>query len=761
MLIDITNFNFECGDKGGSVLIDFNFAYDCNNNGGAEIPYDIDIEFSGANERGNSFNINGTEIRTTDAYYKGRLKDLGFDKIESFSFSSSYLTKINAFPSVANVKKLIIAFNNCTQLTEIPDLDYPNGVDCSLMFDNTSISSLAKISPSSAQGMYSSCKNLTEANVYNYLNNASDISVFVAGCENLTEFSFGNGRDITPTNLFNFFYGDKKLTTIYNIDYVKLDNVTNISGMFQGCSNLTDIKYINFGSKPTSLLTNASNLFNGTGLDLTTITKVNYPNLYQFFINCTNLTNVSGLLANSQFGKDGWANYTDNEELCIFNNAQIENCSRLFQNTPIRYVDLGYSDLSTVTNCSEMFSGCYNLERVAFNAINLREDINYSGMFQGCSNLNEIMFWNTPSCTSVSILKSAIEEAGLTSQVRFNFQTSEPNCGGSDSGYSVLSFIINDYSGSNYTINDNSQSFSSSGENELYSASTEDMKSMVGGNITSLVFGGGIKQFVSIPSINTLNKLEIYNIDVDFIDLSKTNLNNLTELYVYNCSNLKHIDLSNWTSFNLYIYDNGYFDYCSSLKSVKMLNCSEEAKQFVRDRLSKNGINAVVITEENNTYLSLDYTSTPIYYYIDGNSYTTESNVTDLSSKINDGCSVYDMFRYNGYLKTVYTMPSLSGTTSHYGMFKYCNSLLYQDLSTFDFDFNSGNQDIQSLFNGSSSLVWVNFSGWDLTNASNAESMFTSCEKLKYVFAYGCNESTISKLQQAIDNSGYSINLVH
>ena len=759
MLIDITNFNFECGDKGGSVLIDFNFACDCNNNGGTEIPYDIDVEFSRANELGNSFYINGTKIETTDAYYKGRLKDLGFDKIESVRFSTSYLTKINAFPSIANVKTLSIAYQNCTQLTEIPDLDYPNGVDCTMMFYNTLISSLAKISPSSAQGMYSSCQNLTEVNVYHYLNNASDISIFIAGCENLTEFSFG-ASDITPTNLFNFFYGDSKLRYIHNISYVKLDNATDISGMFQGCSSLTDIKYINFGSKPTSLLTNASNLFNGTGLDLTTLTQVSYPNLDNFFNNCTNLTNVSGLFANSQLGKNGWANYTDNEKLGIFNNAPIENCSRLFQNTPIRYVDLGYSDLSTVTNCSEMFSGCYNLERVAFNAINLREDINYSGMFQGCSNLNEIMFWNTPSCTSVSILKAAIEEAGLTSQVRFNFQTSEPICCGSNSGYSVLSFIINDYSSNNYTINGSSQSFSSSDSNVLYSASTEDMKSMVGGDITRLEFEGGIKQFVAIPSINTLNELRLYNLDVDLLDLSKTNLNNLTSFDLYNCSNLKHIDFSNWTSFNVNSY-NYFLTNCSNLKSVKMLNCSEEAKQFVRNKLSENGINAVVITEDNNTYLSLDYTRTPIKYYIGGNSYTTESNVTDLSSKMHDGYSVYDMFRGNWYLKTVYTMPSLSGTSGHWNMFNGCSGLLYQDLSTFDFDFNNGDQDINTFFSGNSSLVWVNFSGWDLTSAYNNESIFSNCSKLKYVFAYGCNDETISKLQQAIDNSGYSINLVY
>ena len=390
--------------------------------------YDIDIEFSGAHERGNVFNINGTEIRTKDAYYKGRLKDLGIDKIESFSFSTSYLTKINAFPSIANVTSLRFAFDHCTQLTEIPDLDYPNGVDCGLMFGYTSISKLANIRPSSASGMYSACPNLTEVSASNILDDASDISIFVAGCENLTEFYFGASRDITPTNLFNFFYLDSKLSMIYNISHLKLDKVTNISGMFQGCSSLNSLSTINFGSKPTSLLTNASNMFNGCGLDLTNVSFTSFPRLYQFFNNCTNLTNVSGLFANSQLGGSN-STYSDNNGLCIFNNSPIENCSRLFQNTSIRNVDLSTSDLSTVTDCSEMFSGCSNLERVTFDALNLREDINYSGMFQGCSKLNEIQFKNTPSCTSYNIIKSVIEEAGLTSQVTFNFVNGEPDCG--------------------------------------------------------------------------------------------------------------------------------------------------------------------------------------------------------------------------------------------------------------------------------------------------------------------------------------------
>lgn len=707
--------------------------------------YNLELNLTDFGYGYGTFNLNDTTYSPTTTPYKMNFTD----ELTSFRLANSNVTEIISFPNTSKVKSLnsVFSYSQITNL-DIKDWDLSSVEDVNFAFSYLQKCKSIKFNTdilkgkTSAQGLFGGCYVLETVN--------------------------GNGDILCGestsgiTNASYMFYGCKKITSVN----LNANNVTNASHMFDGCSSLTKIYGGIFND-----VTDASYMFSRcSSFDMNYFSTNNV--FWQNLIS-SNCTNMSGMFNGCNFGNSmtnfpsSWkVNYvTDMSYLFANSNLgdfsrpsnwdwwRCSNFSHMFEGNPMNNISLYGADWANATDFSYMFKDCRNLNTVDFgDAYNLTGVTNVEGMFEGCTNLQEVF---CSDCDTYNIIKLGLESSGLDSSI-----IQGCDCVGSV-GYSDLSFIINDYSSNNYIINGSSQSFSSSDENSLYSASTEDMKSMVAGNeITSLEFLGGIKQFVAIPSINTLNELKLYNLDVDLLDLSKTNLNNLTSFDLYNCSNLKHIDFSNWTSFNVNSY-NYFLTNCSNLKSVKMLNCCEEAKQFVRDRLSENEINAVVITEDNNTYLSLDYTSTPIYYYIDGNSYTTESKVTDLSSNMYDGCSVYDMLRYNGYIKTVYTMPSLSGTTSHYGMFKYCIGLLYQDLSTFDFDFNSGNQDIQNFFNGSSSLVWVNFSGWDLTNASNVESMFTSCEKLKYVFAYGCNEETISKLQQGIDNSGYSINLVY
>lgn len=723
-----------------------NLVYQHSSTGGTET-YNLELNLTDFGYGYGEFKLNNTTYSPTTTPYK-----LNFtDELTSFSLMNSNVNKIVSFPNTSKVKSLNSAFAYAPiTYLNIKDWDLSGVEDINFAFSYLQKCTHIEFNKdilkekTSAQGLFGGCSALEIVNT-NVLNNGVVLGQSTSGI----------------TNANYMFYGCKKIPSVT----LYANHIKNASHMFDGCTSLTKI---NGGL--WAYVTDASYMFSEcSSLDMN---YFNTNNVFWKNLISSNCTNMSGMFYGCNFGNsdinfpNSWlVNYVTDMSYLFANSSlgdfskpnnwdwwRCSNFSHMFEGNPMNNISLYGADWANATDFSYMFKNCWNLNSVDFgDAYNLTGVTNVEGMFEGCTSLQVVY---CSDCDTYNIIKKGLESSGFDGSI-----IQGCDCGGSG-GYSVLSFIINDYSSNNYRINGSSQSFSSSGENELYSASTEDMKSMVGGDITRLEFLGGIKQFVSIPSINTLNELILYSLDIDLLDLSKTNLNNLTSFDLYNCSYLKHIDFSNWSSFNVNSY-NYFLTNCSYLKSVKMLNCCEEAKQFVKDRLSDNGINAVVITEENNTYLSLDYTRTPIWYYIDGNGYKTESKVTDLSSNMYNGCSVYDMFRYNGYIKTVYTMPSLSGTTSHYGMFKYCNGLLYQDLSTFDFDFNSGNQDIQNLFNGSSSLVWVNFSGWDLTNASNVESMFTSCEKLKYVFAYGCNEETISKLQQAIDNSGYSINLVY
>lgn len=741
MLIDITNFNFECGDKGGSVLIDFNFACDCNNNGGTET-YNLELNLKDFGHGYGSFKLNDTKYSPTKTPYK-----LNFtDELTSFSLSNSNVTEIISFPNTSKVKSLnsVFSYSPITNL-DLRDWDLSSVEDVNFAFSNLQKCKSIKFNTdilkgkTSAQGLFGGCDVLETVNGDDVALGAStsaitNASYMFANCYKIQSVTFDPSR---ITNAKFMFDGCTSLTKISG---GKWNSVKDASYMFDRCSSL-DMNYFNTNnvfwqdlikSNCTSMEAMFSNCdFNGK--------NVNFPPSWDV----SSVINMQHLFESSNLG-----------DFTMPNNWLWSSCIsfyKAFANNPMQTINLQYGHWDNAKNFSYMFDGCSNLTSVDFSyGYNLTGVTNVEGMFNGCNNLQVVY---VSDCDAYDIIKRGLESSGLDASI-----IQGCDCGGSG-GYSVLSFMMNDYTSYDYRINGSSQRFSSSGENELYSASTQDMKNMVGGDITSLVFVGEIKQFVSIPFISTLKELKFENLDVDFIDLSKTNLNTLTNFDFYDCSNLKHIDLSNWTSFKLSNYD--FFTYCSNLKSIKMLNCCEEAKEFIRNKLSESGIDAVVITEENNTYLSLDYTETPIWYYIDGNSYNAEGNVTDLSSNMHDGCSVYDMFRYNDYLKTVYTMPSLSGTTSHYSMFNGCVGLLYQDLSTWDFDFNNGDQDISTFFQSCNNLVWVNFSGWDLTNAENYESMFYGCEKLKYVFAYGCNEETISKLDQAISHSGYSINLVY
>ena len=749
MLIDITNFNFECGDKGGSVLIDLNFACDCNNNGGTET-YNLELNLKDFGYGYGSFKLNGTTYSPTKTPYK-----LNFtDELTSFSLNTSNVTEIISFPNTSKVKSLNSVFSSSIitnldlrdwDLSSVEDVNFAFGdlQKCKSIKFNTDILK----GKTSAQGLFGYCDVLETVNT-DIPSNGIILGASTSGITNAS-YMFTNCHKIqsinfSPSSITNAKFMFDGCSSLTKIDGGVWNCVTYADYMFDRCSSL-DMNYFStnnvfwqnlIGSNCTSMEAMFSNCdFKGK--------NANLPHW-----NVSSVINMQRLFESSNLG-DFTIPYGWLWSGCI-------SFYRAFANNPMQTIDFQYGHWDNAKNFSYMFDGCSNLTSVDFRyGYNLTGVTNVEGMFNGCNNLQVVY---VSDCDAYDIIKRGLESSGLDRSI---IQGCDCGDSGDSFGYSVLSFIINDYSSNNYIINGSSQSFSSSGENVLYSASTEDMRSMAGNEITSLEFFGGIKQFVAIPSISTLNELILYNIDVDLLDLSKTNLNNLTRFDLYNCSNLKHIDFSNWVSFNVNSY-NYFLTNCSNLKSVKMLNCSEEAKQFVRNKLSENGINAVVITEENNTYLSLDYTSTPISYYINGIQYSTVSNVTDLSSQMNDGnCSVHSMFGNVSNLKTVYTMPSLSGTSGHWNMFNGCSGLLYQDLSTWDFDFNNGDQDINTLFSGNSSLVWVNLSGWDLTIAYNASSMFTGCEKLKYAFAYGCNEETISKLQQAIDNSGYSINLVY
>ena len=299
-------------------------------------------------------------------------------------------------------------------------------------------------------------------------------------------------------------------------------------------------------------------------------------------------------------------------------------------------------------------------------------------------------------------------------------------------------------------------------EISFFDKTLDDFKNEYGYGVNSVTFYGDVGNILDLPYTDTLTEITISsNGEIEYLDLSRTNLNALTNLDLRNLNSLVHLDLSNWQTVNI-PYDIQSWTNIPNLKTIKMLNCSSDAISFVQEKLGDGDY--IIITEDNNTYITVKANSSSSEAFFDGSMQPLRVPVTDINDwgySSFDGKYVDYMFESNTDVTSVFNLPSLSGTTRHKSMFLDATNIKYLDCRKFDFNWTSDDQDIQDMFYYCSSVKWLNLSSWDLTNAYNYESMFNNCSELKYVFAYGCNEDTIGKLNSAIDNSGYSINLLY
>ena len=60
------------------------------------------------------------------------------------------------------------------------------------------------------------------------------------------------------------------------------------------------------------------------------------------------------------------------------------------------------------------------------------------------------------------------------------------------------------------------------------------------------------------------------------------------------------------------------------------------------------------------------------------------------------------------------------------------------------------------MFYGLISLTSLDLSGWDMTNVTNINNMFTSCSNLSTIRMVGCNQTTIDKIKSALTDAGIS-----
>ena len=221
----------------------------------------------------------------------------------------------------------------------------------------------------------------------------------------LTSIDFGeNFNTANVTNMYGMFYGCSSLTSLNLSDFITA-NVTNMSEIFYGCNSLISLNLSNFN---TSNVTNMSGMFSGcnslTSLNLSSFNTSNVTDMSGMFANCSSLTNLN---------------------LTNFNTSNVTDMFSMFYGcSSLTSLNLSSFNTSNVTNMTQMFYGCSSLTSLNLSNLNTSNVTSMYGMFRDCSNLTSIDLYNFNTANVNDMGYMFYDCIRLTSLNLYNFNMS-------------------------------------------------------------------------------------------------------------------------------------------------------------------------------------------------------------------------------------------------------------------------------------------------------------------------------------------------
>ena len=243
--------------------------------------------------------------------------------------------------------------------------------------------------------------------------------------QDVTKVVFDSSFDqVRPTSTMMWFYDMANLTSITGWQYLHTDSVTNMAGMFYGCSsltslnvthfntsNVTDMQYmfagcyglnsLNVSNFSTDNVTDMSGMFASCGvssLDLSNFNTSNVTDMTYMFYGCTNLNslNISNFNTSNVTAMQGTFAYCRNLPVLNFgmnfNTSNVTDMQYLFANcTSLTELDLSNFNTGKVVGFASMLDSCANLKNITlgqyFKADNA---VQFFRMFADCSSLTSL-----------------------------------------------------------------------------------------------------------------------------------------------------------------------------------------------------------------------------------------------------------------------------------------------------------------------------------------------------------------------------------
>ena len=385
----------------------------------------------------------------------------------------------------------------------------------------------------------------------------------IYGSPNLTQMDLHNLDTSAITNMSGLFNGGSNLTTVGDLSEWNTSNVNNMHVMFQNASSLTNIG--NLDNWDTSKVTDmqymfdrASKLANIGNLSKWDTSKV--TNMRAMFLDASSLTNIGNLdnwdtskVTDMQDMFSQASSLTNIGDLSKWNTSNVTNMSSMFfeASSLTNIGDLSNWDTSKVTDMSDMFdraSSLTSLDLSNWGTGNVTRMDYMFGYASSLTNIGDVSNWNTSKVTDMNNMFR--DTSSLISLNLSNWNTS--NVTRMDYMFCDASNLTNlDVSKWN-TGNVTNMSDMFSGASSLTNLDVSKWNTSKVTNMSSM-----------FQDASSLTNLDVSN-------WNTSNVTNMSGMFSH-ASSLTNLDVSNWNTSN--VTDMGsMFSHTSSLTSLDLSN---------------------------------------------------------------------------------------------------------------------------------------------------------------------------------------------
>ena len=416
----------------------------------------------------------------------------------------------------------------------------------------------------------------------------------------LEMIEFGEGFNTeNVTNMSGMFYRCQNITSL-DISHFNTENVTNMYKMFSECNSLTSLDLFGFN---TSNVTIMWGMFDGCywlrSLDISNFNTESVTNMYVMFAHCQHLTSLDLSNFNTSRVTNMGGMFTGcleltNLDISNFNTSSVTNMSSMFGNcSSLTSLDLSNFNTESVTTMRDMFFACGSLANLNISSFNTRNVTDMYGMFSSCPSLTNINLsnFNTSNVTDMCVMFANC--SSLTSLNLSNFNTSSVT-DMSNMFYDCSSLTSLNISNFNTeSVTDMSGMFYNC--NSLTSLNTSNFNTESVTNMSWMFYGCSSLTSLDLSSFNTESVTLMPSMfdgcsSLTSLNISTFNTESVTGMssMFFGCSALTSLDLSNFNTANVNNM-NSMFDYCIRLTSLDLSNFDMRHLGYTENDITYSG----------------------------------------------------------------------------------------------------------------------------------------------------------------------------